>query len=101
MRLQQLLAPSFALATVLLMGTNAIPASQRKRILIEERGRLVREYTAACKRGKELRAELQALRDDPFVLESWLLDTWKGLPSGATPWDESADELKQADRLEE
>ena len=88
MRLKHLLPPAFAVATVLLMGTNAIPASQRKQILIRERGRLVREYKAACERGRMLHEEIRALREDPFVLESWLLETWKGLPSGATPWDE-------------
>ena len=80
-------SPAFAVATVLLMGTNAIPASQRKQILLKERGRLVSEYKAACARGRMLHDEIRALRDDPFVLESWLLETWKGLPQGATPWD--------------
>jgi len=83
-----MLPPAFAVATVLLMGTNAIPASHRKQILLKERGRLVSEYKAACEHGRMLREEIRALRDDPFVLESWLLETWKGLPHGATPWDE-------------
>jgi hypothetical protein len=87
-RLQHLLPPSFAVATVLLMGTNAVPASQRKQILIEERGRLVQEYKVACEHGFTLRSEIQALRNDPFVLESWLLETWKGRPTGTMAWAE-------------
>jgi len=76
--------------TLLLIGANAFPTVQRKLLLREERHRLERELREEERDGGRLAAEVDALVNDPFYLERMVLETWNGVPQGATPFDPKA-----------
>jgi heme exporter protein D len=80
------LPPLLAGMTLLLVGANAFPSVVRKHVLREERRKLERELRAEVRKGQQLEAELDALAHDPFYLERLVVETWKGLPRGATPF---------------
>jgi hypothetical protein len=72
--------------TLLLLGANAVPSVQRKHLLREERRRLERAVRAEEREGRRILAEVDALQHDPFYLERMLVETWHGVPQGATPF---------------
>jgi hypothetical protein len=80
------LFPLLAGMTLLLLGANAVPTVQRKHLLREERLRLERAILREEREAERLLAEIDALRHDPFYVERLLLETWKGVPKGATPF---------------
>jgi hypothetical protein len=72
--------------TLLLVGANALPTVERKQVLREERRRLERELRDAETEGDRLAAEVDALGNDPFYVERMVVETWNGVPQGATPF---------------
>jgi hypothetical protein len=74
--------------TLLLVGANALPTVERKQVLREERRRLEREVREEEARGARLAAEVEALATDPFYVERMVVETWNGVPRGATPFAE-------------
>jgi hypothetical protein len=72
--------------TLLLVGANALPTVQRKQVLREERRRLERELRVEERAGDRLAAEVDALATDPFYVERMVVETWNGVPQGATPF---------------
>jgi cell division protein FtsB len=83
------LPPVLAAATLLLLGANAIPAAQRKHALQRERLRLDAQLREAEAENLRLRAELAALREDPFVLERYACEAWRRLPPGTVRFEEA------------
>lgn len=86
MRASRILFPLLAGMTLLLLGANAVPSVHRKHLLRTERERLEREVLREEGEGLRLKAELLALAHDPFYVERTLIETWKGVPQGATPF---------------
>ena len=80
-------APLLAAATLLLVGANALPSIERKRVLGGEIERLEVELGKEEARRDRLRAEIEALRGDPFYLERVYLETWVKDPVGAVRFD--------------
>jgi hypothetical protein len=80
-------APLLVAGTLILLGANAIPSSERKRILRDEVHRLERELAREEARAKRLAAEVQALHTDDFYLERLCVETWSLTPAGAVPFD--------------
>ena len=88
MRAGRFLAPLLAGVTILLLVCNVVPASTRRHRLEEEHRELVRELRQEKVRSERLAAEIEALENDPFVLERALIETWNEAPEGAMEWDE-------------
>lgn len=88
MNAAKILPPVFAGMTLVLLATNAVPAGRQRQRLREEERKLGAILQLERERGQALRAELEALRQDPFVLERWLIETWKGVPQGAIPYEQ-------------
>lgn len=86
MRVSRLLPYVLAGMTVLLVGANALPTVQRKQVLREERRRIERELREEERAGDRLAAEVEALATDPFYVERMVVETWNGVPQGATPF---------------
>jgi hypothetical protein len=72
--------------TLLLLGANAVPSIQRKHLLEKEGRRLARELRHEERVARRLALEVDALAGDPFYLERVLVETWHGIPQGATPF---------------
>jgi len=87
LKFHRILPPLLAGATLILLASNALPTVLRKHRLQRERHRLVKELRLEQERSARLRAEIEALRGDPFYLERVALETWGGTPSGAVRWD--------------
>jgi hypothetical protein len=81
----RLLPPLIAIATLVLLFANALPCSMRKRMLREERVRLLGELRHEREREERLLAENFALEHDPFSIERACLETWRLPPPGALP----------------
>jgi uncharacterized protein YlxW (UPF0749 family) len=88
-RAGRFLAPLLAGVTILLLVCNVVPASTRRHRLQEEHLELVRELRREQARSEQLAAEIEALQNDPFVLERALIETWNEAPEGAMEWDDS------------
>ena len=88
MNAAKILPPVFASMTLVLLATNALPAGRQRQRLREEERRLEAILQLERERGQALRSEVEALRQDPFVLERWLVETWKGVPQGAIPYEQ-------------
>ncbi|MCK6461098.1 MAG: hypothetical protein L6Q95_14545 [Planctomycetes bacterium] len=88
MRVSRLLPHLLAGMTLLLVGANALPTVGRKQVLREERRRIERELRAEEALGARLAAEVEALATDPFYVERMVVETWNGVPQGATPFAE-------------
>lgn len=73
--------------TLLLLGANAVPSAQRKQVLREERRRLEIEVGRGEREGARIAAEVEALLRDPFYVERLVVETWHGVPQGATPFE--------------
>ncbi|HEX5139131.1 MAG TPA: hypothetical protein VFY93_19335 [Planctomycetota bacterium] len=86
MKVTRILPFLLAGMTLVLVGANALPTVQRKRLLREERRRLEREVSEEERAGLRLAAELEALGSDPFYIERLVVETWNGVPQGATPF---------------
>ncbi len=86
MKASRVLPPLLAAMTLLLLGANAVPSAQRKHLLREERRRLEHAVRREEREGARIAAEVDALVHDPFYLERMLVETWHGLPQGATPF---------------
>ena len=86
MKASRVLPPVLAGMTLLLLGANAVPSMQRKQLLREERRRLERELKREEREGARVLAEVDALVHDPFYVERVLVETWHGVPQGATPF---------------
>jgi hypothetical protein len=84
--LSRLLPYLLAGMTLLLVGANALPTVQRKRVLRDERRRLERVLADEEREGERLAAEVDALGNDPFYVERMVVETWNGVPQGATPF---------------
>jgi heme exporter protein D len=82
----RILPPLLAAMTLLLLGANAVPSVQRKHLLREERRRLEVEVKRGEREGARLAAEIEALAGDPFYVERLVVETWNGVPQGATPF---------------
>jgi len=87
MKAARFLPPLLAGATLLLLCANALPSTHRRQVLRRERERLLRQLEEEETVGRRLRAEVEALRADPFYIERTLLETWRGVPRGAVPFD--------------
>ena len=101
MNAAKILPPVFAGMTLVLLASNAVPASQQRQRLREEERKLEAILQLERERGQALRAELEALRQDPFVLERWLVETWKGIPQGAIPYEQICRTAADDDALAE
>lgn len=86
MKASRVLPPLLAAMTLLLLGANAVPSVERKHLLREERRRLERELRHESREGARIAAEVDALGHDPFYVERMLVETWHGVPQGATPF---------------
>jgi hypothetical protein len=93
----KILPPVFAGMTLVLLTTNAVPAGRQRQRLKEEEQRLEAALQLEHERGRTLRAELEALQHDPFVLERWLVETWKGVPQGAIPYEQIGNKAAEDD----
>jgi hypothetical protein len=80
----RVLPPLLAAATLLLLGANALPTVQRKHLLRQERHRLERELHQEEAIARRRAAEVEALGRDPFYVERVLVETWQGVPQGAS-----------------
>jgi len=88
-RAGQFLAPLLAGVTILLLICNVLPASTRRHRLVSDHRQLVRELAVERARAQRLLAEIDALKNDPFVLERVLVETWNEVPAGALEWDDA------------
>ena len=101
MNAAKILPPVFAGMTLVLLATNALPAGRQRQRLREEERRLETILQLERGRGQALRSEVEALRQDPFVLERWLVETWKGVPQGAIPYEQICGKAADDDALAE
>ena len=101
MNAAKILPPVFAGMTLVLLATNALPAGRQRQRLREEERRLEAILQLERERGQALRSEVEALRQDPFVLERWLVETWKGVPQGAIPYEQISSKAADDDALAE
>ena len=90
MKAARFLPPLLAAATLLLLGSNALPTVRRKHRVRRERSRVTLELQRAEQRAARLRAEVEALAKDPFCQERLLVETWQQAPPGAIPFDWTA-----------
>ena len=101
MNAAKILPPIFASMTLVLLASNAVPAGRQRQRLREEEKRLEAVLQLERERGQALHAEVEALRKDPFVLERWLVETWKGVPQGAIPYEQIRRKAADDDALAE
>ena len=87
MKASTVLPPLLAAMTLVLLGANAVPTAKRKQVLLEERRRLEVEVKRGEREGARIAAELDALAQDPFYVERLLVETWHGVPQGATRFE--------------
>lgn len=87
MKAARFLPPLLAAATLLLLGANALPTVHRKHRLRRERAKVLLELEREERRAACLRAEVEALVQDPFCVERLLVETWRQAPPGAIPFD--------------
>jgi len=81
-RFARVLPPLLAGATIVLLAANALPASMRRHALQRELRRMQERIRCAEDENARLREELQAIREDPFVLERFACEAWNLLPPG-------------------
>ena len=85
MRASRLLPPLLAAATILMAASNVVPATARRHALSERRQELLMRLADEQDRARRLEEEIAALRQDPFVLQRVVLETWNLAPPGALP----------------
>ncbi|MGQ0613429.1 MAG: hypothetical protein ACT4PV_06815 [Planctomycetaceae bacterium] len=91
MRVSSLLPYLLAGATLLLLGANALPTTQRRLLLLRERASLRERLRDEERLRIRLEAELDALARDPFVLQRAACEAWRRPPPGLIPWRAGAD----------
>ena len=92
MRAARFSAPLLAAATLILLAANAWPTIQRKHLLIRERQRLSDHLASERARGDQLSAEIDALQNDPFVIERVYVETWRKDPAGTERFEPERDD---------
>lgn len=97
MKAAQVLPPLLAAATLLLIGANALPTAHRKHRLQERYRHLDRAMKQERQSEQRLRAEIDALANDPFYFERLVVETWRGVPEGAIAFDPTGDEHELQD----
>ena len=88
MKATRFLPPLLAGATLILLGSNAIPTALRKHRLHAERTRLLNEFRHEQARAVRLKEEIRALEHDPFYVERLLVESLNMLPQGSRRWDD-------------
>ncbi len=86
MRISGLLPYLLAGATLLLLSANALPTTQRRVLLERERASLRERLREEERLRVRMEAELDALANDPFVLQRSACEAWRRLPAGLIPW---------------